>query len=126
MKALLVANDVIWISTAIICIFYENAWTTAIVCLTTAVYAIDLFVKLKNLDFNIKEFAKAYWLDVLFLIPFVKIARGFRIFKFGRLLGQALKTADVVADLSEMAFRSIKCLQRLMQGSRKKFKKLCI
>ena len=49
-------------------------------------YAIDLLIKFKNLNWEIKPFFKKYWLDILFLIPICKIFRGFRIFKVGRML----------------------------------------
>ena len=50
MKTLLIVNDIIWIITAILCIFFDNPIITVIVIVTTVVYAIDLFVKFKNLN----------------------------------------------------------------------------
>lgn len=86
MKILLLINDIIWIITAILCIFYDNPIITTIVIITTIIYAIDLLIKFKNLNWEFKPFFKKYWLDILFLIPICKIFRGFRIFKVGRML----------------------------------------
>ena len=103
MKTLLIVNDIIWIITAILCIFFDNPIITVIVIVTTVVYAIDLFVKFKNLNWNVKPFFKQYWLDILFLIPICKIFRGFRIIKVGRLL----RMADAMNDFTEIVFRFV-------------------
>lgn len=108
MKILLLINDIIWIITAILCIFYDNPIITIIVIITTIIYAIDLLIKFKNLNWDIKLFFKKYWLDILFLIPICKIFRGFRIFKVGRML----RFADAANDLTEMLFRLIRFFKR--------------
>lgn len=101
MKILLIVNDIIWIITAILCVFFDNTIITIIIIVTTVVYAIDLFIKFKKLNWNVKQFFKQYWLDILFLIPICKIFRGFRIVKAGRLL----RIADATNDFTEMVFR---------------------
>ena len=58
MKILLLINDIIWIITAILCIFYDNPIITIIVIITTIIYAIDLLIKFKNLNWEIKPFFK--------------------------------------------------------------------
>lgn len=103
MKTVLVINDIIWIITAVLCVFFENPIITCIVIVTTIIYAIDLFIKFKNLNWNVKLFFKQYWLDILFLIPICKIFRGFRIIKVGRIL----RIADATNDFTEMIFRTV-------------------
>lgn len=107
MKTLLIVNDIIWIITAILCVFFDNTIITTIVIVTTVVYAIDLFIKFKKLNWNVKQFFKQYWLDILFLIPICKIFRGFRIVKTGRLL----RIADATNDFTEMVFRLMNFLK---------------
>lgn len=99
----MIVNDIVWIITAILCVFYDNLAITIIVCITTLIYAIDLGIKFKNLNWNFKQFVKTYWLDILFLIPICKIFRGFRIIKVGRIL----RIADATNDFSEMLFRFV-------------------
>ena len=55
MKTLLIVNDIIWIITAIFCIFFDNPIITYVVIVTTVVYAIDLFIKFKKLLFTYKS-----------------------------------------------------------------------
>lgn len=109
MKILLIINDIIWIITAILCVFFDDPIITAVVIATTIIYAVDLFIKFKILNWNVKQFFKQYWLDVLFLIPICKIFRGFRIVKVGRLL----RIADVTNDFTEMAFRFVNFLKHI-------------
>lgn len=108
MKLLMTINDAVWIVTAILCIFFDNSIITAIVIITTIIYAVDLFVKLKNLNWNFKEFFKSYWLDVLFLIPVCKLFRGFRIIKVGKLL----RALDAGSDFTEIFFRLFNFIKR--------------
>ena len=98
----MIINDIVWIITAICCVFFEHPVITGIVVVTTIIYAIDLCIKFKH-STTVKEFLKNYWLDILFLIPVCKLFRGFRIIKVGRIL----RTMDALNDLSELAFRVI-------------------
>ena len=100
-RPIMIINDALWIVTAILCIFYEHPVITLIVCITTIIYAIDLFIKFKAMRFNVAQFIKAYWLDILFLIPICKLFRGFRIFKVGRML----RVMDATFDFTEIVFR---------------------
>lgn len=100
-RPIMIINDALWIVTAILCIFYEHPAITLIVCITTIIYAIDLFIKFKAMRFNVAQFIKAYWLDILFLIPICKLFRGFRIFKVGRML----RVMDATFDFTEIVFR---------------------
>lgn len=100
-RPIMIINDALWIVTAILCIFYEHPVITVIVCITTIIYAIDLFIKFKSMRFNVAQFIKAYWLDILFLIPICKLFRGFRIFKVGRVL----RVIDATCDFTEIFFR---------------------
>ena len=101
-------NDLIWIITAILCVFYDNPVITIVVIITTLIYAIDLIIKFKQLDYKFVPFVKKHWLDILFLIPICKIFRGFRIIKVGRIL----IVADTVNDFTEILFRLIKFIKR--------------
>lgn len=100
-------NDLIWIITAILCVFYDNPIITTFVIITTVIYAIDLIIKFKQLDWKFVPFVKKYWLDILFLIPICKIFRGFRIIKVGRIL----RVADAVNDFTEILFRLVKFIK---------------
>ena len=98
---LMTINDALWLATAILCVFYEHPIITGIVCVTTCVYAIDLYMKLAAMHYKLVPFIKEYWLDILFLIPICKLFRGFRILKVGRLL----RITDALCDFTEIAFR---------------------
>jgi len=111
MKTIMIVNDVLWLVTAIMCIFYEHPVITIIVCITTIIYAIDLFIKFKSMKFNVVPFIKAYWLDILFLIPICKLFRGFRIFKVGRLL----MAIDTTCDLTEIVFRVKNAIHKFLE-----------
>lgn len=112
MKPIMTINDALWLATAILCVFFENPVLTAIVCITTVVYALDLFFKFKGMGFRFIPFIKAYWLDILFLIPICKIFRGFRILKVGRML----RFADAACDFTEIAFRVKNALHASKKG----------
>lgn len=101
MKTLLTINDVMWLITAVLCVCYDHPVLTVIVCITTIIYAIDLFIKFKGMNFKVLPFIKAYWLDILFLIPICKLFRGFRIVKVGTLL----RVLDTTCDFTEIFFR---------------------
>lgn len=100
MKKMMLINDIVWIITAICCVFFEHPVITGIVVVTTIIYAIDLCIKFKH-STTVKEFLKNYWLDILFLIPVCKLFRGFRIIKVGRML----RAMDALNDLTELVFR---------------------
>lgn len=108
MKPIMTLNDALWLVTAIMCVFYEHPILTAIVCITTGIYALDLLIKFKGMDFRIIPFIRAYWLDLLFLIPICKLFRGFRILKVGKVL----RFADAACDFTEIAFRVKNALQK--------------
>lgn len=114
MKTLLLINDIVWIITAICCVFFDNPVITTIVVLTTIVYAIDLWFKFVKMDYKFKPFIKKHWLDVLFLIPVCKLFRGFRIIKVGKIL----RTMDALNDLSEIIFRIRNAIKKF-RGNRK-------
>ena len=109
-RPIMIINDALWIVTAILCIFYDHPVITAIVCITTIIYAIDLFIKFKAMRFNVAKFIKAYWLDILFLIPICKLFRGFRIFKVGRML----RVMDATFDFTELIFRVKNAIQNFL------------
>lgn len=100
-SSIMTINDTLWLVTAILCVFVEHPVITAIVCATTVVYAIDLWLKLAVMEYKVLPFIKSYWLDILFLIPICKLFRGFRILKVGRLL----RFVDAACDFTEIAFR---------------------
>lgn len=112
MKKLLFVNDILWIITAICCVFFDNTIITSIVVLTTIVYAIDLFIKFRKMDYQFKPFIKKHWLDILFLIPVGKIFRGFRIIKVGKLT-KALFMMDMANDTVEFITRSIRFKKKI-------------
>ena len=105
-------NDALWIITAILCVFVEHPVVTAIVCTTTVIYAIDLWFKFVAMKYRVAPFIKAYWFDILFLIPICKLFRGFRILKVGRML----RFADAVCDFTEIAFRVKTAVQNLIKS----------
>jgi hypothetical protein len=100
-SVILTINDALWLVTAILCVFVEHPVITGIVCITTIVYAIDLWMKFSAMKYQLRPFIKQYWLDIVFLIPICKLFRGFRIFKVGKLL----RVADATCDFTEIAFR---------------------
>ena len=106
-KTILAINDFIWIVTAILCIFLDNPVITGIVIVTTIIYAIDLWNKFAKMQYSVIPFIKAYWLDILFLIPVCKIFRGFRILKVGKIL----RAADATCDFTEIAFRVVNTIK---------------
>ena len=101
-------NDVLWIITAVICCFYDHPVITCIVIATTIIYAVDLVIKFRAMKCEVGPFIKAYWVDILFLIPVCKIFRGFRIIKVGRLF----KALDVSLDLTEIITRIYNALKK--------------
>lgn len=101
MKFLFSINDVIWVVVAILCVFFDHPILTALVMVTTAIYTADLVMKFKALHWRLIPFLKVYWLDILFLVPFVKIFRGLRIIKVGKIL----RAVDATCDFTEIAFR---------------------
>ena len=109
-RKLLLVNDLLWMATAVACVFYENALVTGVVIGTTVVYAVDLLIKFRGMGWRLGAFVRAYWLDILLLVPFVKIFRGLRILKVGRLLS----VADSVCDFTEMLCRGV----RFVRGHR--------
>lgn len=100
-SSIMTINDVLWLVTAILCVFVEHPAITAIVCATTVVYAIDLWMKFSAMEYRVLPFIKSYWLDILFLIPICKLFRGFRILKVGWIL----RFTDAACDFTEIAFR---------------------
>lgn len=108
MKTLMIVNDIIWVITAILCVFFDNIVLTCVICVTTIIYFIDLAIKFKCLNYNVKQFFKLYWLDVLFLIPFCKIFRGFKILKVGKML----RFFDITCDFFEIIFRLFRFVLR--------------
>ena len=107
LKALYAANDIAWLATAIYCMVSseDSPLVMAIVVVTTGVYAFDLCQKFRAMDCRVVPFLKRHWLDVLFLVPFVKLLRGVRIFRGGRALFRMLRWADSLSDLWEICFR---------------------
>ena len=101
MKPIMPINDTLWLITAILYIFYDHPMLTAIVVITTMIYGWDLVKKFRAMDYQVVPFIKAYWLDILFLIPICKLFRGFRILKVGRML----RVIDAACDFTEIAFR---------------------
>ena len=118
LKLFFIANDLVWLATAVayMCVDEPSPWMNAGVVATTAVYAFDLGLKLKAMDWKLGQFMKKHWLDVLFLIPFVKLFRGMRIFKAGRMLAKALVASDMLNDLSEIAFRCYAAVKKCRRG----------
>ena len=108
MKPLMTINDILWLITAIMCVFYEHPVLTAIVVITTIVYGVDLWLKFRAMGYRVAPFIKAYWLDILFLIPICKLFRGFRIIKVGRML----RVVDATCDFTEIAFRAKNALHK--------------
>ena len=100
-SVLMSINDLLWLLTAILCVFVEHPAITIIVCLTTAIYALDLWLKFARMGYKPMPFIKTYWLDIIFLIPICKIFRGFRIIKVGMLL----RVIDATCDITEIVFR---------------------
>lgn len=111
MKWLLFINDLVWLATAIRCAtcehLDEHPVLTGIIMVTTVIYAVDLLTKFRALHWNLKEGLRRYWLDILLLIPFVKLFRGLRIIKVGRLLWMA----DAACDFTEMLYRAIHAIR---------------
>ena len=109
-RIILIINDIIWLITAITCVLIdEHPVITVIVVVTTIIYALDLWAKLAKLNYRLKPFFRQYWLDIVFLIPFCKLCRGFRIFKVGRML----RIADATCDFTEMAFRGVNAVKHI-------------
>lgn len=107
LKLFFIVNDLVWLATSVayMCVDEPSPWMNAGVAATTAVYVFDLGLKFKATGWKMKPFLKKYWLDIVFLIPFVKLFRGMRMFKAGHVLAKALVAADTINDLSEIAFR---------------------
>ena len=92
-------NNVLWTITAVLCWFYEHPILESIVFITTAICVIDLGIKFRKMNYAIAPFIKAYWLDILFLLPICKMFRACRVIKAGR----ALKAIDISCDITEMS-----------------------
>ena len=110
---ILTINDILWLITAVLCVFVDHPAITAIILLTTAIYAADLAVKFHNMGWKLGPFVRRYWLDILLLIPFVKIFRGLRILKVGRMLSMA----DTACDFTEMVCRTYRFLKHRVAGN---------
>lgn len=112
---LLGINDLLWVVCAIISIFYDNLFIMTVVVLTTIVYAVDLFIKFKQMNYKFLSFVKKYWLDIIFLIPLCKFFRAFRVVKAGKIL-KLISFCDTAQDLTELTVRCFNLIK-------KKFKK---
>lgn len=110
MKPIMTINDTLWLITAIMCVFCEHPVLTAIVVITTIVYGVDLWLKFRDMGYRVAPFIKAYWLDILFLIPICKLFRGFRIIKVGRML----RGVDAACDFTEIIFRIKNAIQNAL------------
>ena len=114
MKPIVLAvNDMAWLVTAILCVFFDHPAITAVVLITTAIYAVDLVFKFHGMGWKPIAFVRRYWLDILLLIPFIKIFRGLRIFKVGKMLTMA----DTACDFTEMVCRAYRFVKSRVAGN---------
>jgi hypothetical protein len=112
-KLLLLANDLAWLATAVAYFVMDDPppELTAVVAITTFGYVVDLLVKFRAHGWNPKTCLRMYWLDILLLVPFVKMFRALRIVKVGRLI----RGADAACDLTEMACRAVRFVRKIRQ-----------
>lgn len=113
-KFLLIVNDLAWLSTAVACVVMEEPPTpvTIVVAVTTAIYAADLVIKFHRAGWELKTCISRYWLDIVLLIPFVKLFRGLRIVKVGMLL----RGMDAACDFTELVCRFTRFIGRIRPG----------
>ena len=76
--------------------------------------AADLLVKFRAMHWELRPFVRRYWVDILLLVPVVKLFRGLRIIKVGRLL----VAADATADFTEMAYRAWHAVRTALKARR--------
>ena len=105
---ILTINNVVWTITAILCWFYENLVIEGIVFVTTVICVIDLGVKFRRLNYAVVPFIKAYWLDILFILPICKMFRAFRVIKAGKIL----KAIDISCDITEISTNIYSAIKR--------------
>lgn len=107
----MIVNDLAWLSTAIACAVMDEPPKpfTYVVAVTTAIYAADLAVKFHRAGWKPRTCLRLYWLDIVLLIPFVKLFRGLRIVKVGMLL----RGMDAACDFTELACRFCRFVRRI-------------
>ena len=102
MARIIFINDLAWVAIAVLCVFCEHPALTGAIIVSTLIYAADLLVKFRAMHWELRPFVRRYWMDILLLVPVVKLFRGLRIIKVGRLL----VAADATADFTEMTYRA--------------------